>query len=278
MATTSSPALLTVDDYDRLPAVAAHCRLPYGPEPVQFGDLYLPSTAGPHPVVIMVHGGCWQERWGLGALGRLCRALADEGLAVWSIEYRRLGGGGGWPTTFADVAAGADFLRGIAAEFALDLSRVIAAGHSAGGHLALWLAGRHRIPAESELFSAQPLPIHGVVSLAGIADLADGIARNICDGACHDIVGGMPADVPERYRHASPIALLPLGVPQWHVVGRDDELVPAGHVEQYVAVAQRHDEVHLDLLPNAGHFEIVVPGTAAWTAVRHAVLTLLKRA
>ncbi len=275
MATEGKTGLLTVEDYDRLPAVPAQHRLSYGADPVQFGDLYLPSSAGPHPVVVMIHGGCWQQRWGLEALGRLCQALADDGVAVWSIEYRRLGGGGGWPTTFTDVAAAADFLREIAPRWALDLSRVISAGHSAGGHLALWLAGRHRIPSDSELYAARPLPLRGVVSLAGIADLADGIKRSICDGACHEVVGGMPSAFPERYRAASPVALLPLGVPQWLIVGRDDDLVPAAHVEQYAQVATRHDEVHLRLLPDAGHFEIIVPGTAAWTTVRQAILSLL---
>lgn len=278
MTATGKTGLLTVEDYDRLPTVPAQHRLSYGGDPVQFGDLYLPSSGGPHPVVVMVHGGCWQQRWGLEALGRLCRALADEGIAVWSIEYRRLGGGGGWPTTFTDVAAAADYVRTIAPQWNLDLTRVISAGHSAGGQLALWLAGRHRIPPTSELHTAQPLLLRGVVALAGIADLEDGIKRSICDGACHEVVGGLPTAVPRRYRDASPIALLPLGVPQWLIVGRDDDLVPAAHVEQYAQVAKQHDEVHLELLPNAGHFEVIVPDTAAWATVRHAVLTLLKPA
>ncbi|MGD9763768.1 MAG: alpha/beta hydrolase family protein [Candidatus Binatia bacterium] len=276
MANSPKNALLTVEDYDRLPVVPADHRLTYGSHPIQFGDLYMPAGSGPHPVVVMVHGGCWRERWGLEGLGLLCTALAKEGLAVWSLEYRRLGNGGGWPTTFTDVAAGADFLRRIAGQWNLDLSRAISAGHSAGGHLALWLAGRHRLPQRGELFSADPLPLRGAVSLAGIADLAEGVKRNICEGSCHELVGGMPDAVPGRYEQASPSALLPLGVPQWHVVGSDDDLVPADYVQRCAERARRYDDVRLDVVPHAGHFEIVVPTTHAWAPVRNALVTLLQ--
>jgi acetyl esterase/lipase len=277
MATGRSRRLLTVDDYMRLPPVVADRRWSYGADPAQFGDLYLPSQPGPHPVVIMLHGGCWRAQYGLAPLGQLCTALASEGLAVWNVEYRRLGNGGGWPTTFTDVAAGADALRDIAADTGLDLSHVVAMGHSAGGHLALWLAGRRRIRAESALFAAEPLALRGVVSLAGVPDLAEAVKRDICGGACQELVGGLPEAVPERYQDASPLALSPLGIPQWHVIGVDDQSVPADYVQQCVRVAQQYDQIQLDLLPDTGHFEPVVPTTAAWMAVRHAVLTLLGR-
>ena len=271
----NAPGLLTRDDYVHLPAIPADHRLFYGPDPAQFGDLYLPRQPGPHPVVILLHGGCWQAQYGLAPLGRLCIAFTNEGLAVWNVEYRRLGNGGGWPMTFADVATGVDFLRSIADQYALDLSHVVVTGHSAGGHLALWLAGRHRLPAESPLFAATAFPLHGVVALAAIPDLAEGVKRHICRGACQEIVGGSPEAVPQRYLQASPRALLPLGVSQWHIVGRGDLNVPMDYVQQYVAVATQYDKVQLDILPDAGHFELVVPTTSAWGTVRHAVLTLL---
>ena len=229
-------------------------------------------------MVLLLHGGCWQAQYSLTLVGQLGAALRQAGLAVWNLEYRRLGNGGGWPTTFQDVARGADFLRTLAPQFALDLSRLVTVGHSAGGHLALWLAGRHRLPDTSPLHVAAGVRIHGVVSLAGIPDLIAGVQWNICRGACHAVVGGLPEAVPQRYQHASPHALLPLGVPQWHLVGAEDQLVPAAYIQQYVEVATHHDEVHLELLPDAGHFEVVVPTTAAWPAVRHAVLTLVERA
>src|SRR5262245_48319205 len=168
---SSSSKLLTVDDYLRLPSIPADHRLSYGSDPAHFGDLYLPSQPGPHPVVVLVHGGCWRAQYDLAPLGQLCVALVGEGLAVWNVEYRRLGNGGGWPTTFLDVAAAADALGGIAGQYGLDLARVVVMGHSAGGHLALWLAGRRRLPPESPLFAAAPLPLRGVVAIAGVPDL-----------------------------------------------------------------------------------------------------------
>ena len=272
---SSSPRILTDDDVAKLSPVVPDHRLSYGANPEQFGDLYLPPQPGLHPVVIMIHGGCWRALYGLGHLGQLCAALRNEGIAVWNMEYRRLGNGGGWPTTFEDVASGTDFLRGVACRFSLDLSRVVTAGHSAGGHLALWLAGRHRLPETSRLYSAVALPVRGVVSLAGIPDLAEGVKQNICNGACLELVAGLPEEVPHRYRQASPVALLPFGVPQWHLVGLLDQFVPVGYLQRYVAVAGQHDEVHLDLLQDVGHYELIVPATSAWSAVRHAVLTLL---
>lgn len=266
---------LTVDDLTWPPPVSADHRLSYGTDQEQFGDLYLPQRPGLHPVVVALHGGCWQARYKLDHIGKLCSALRNEGIAVWSMEYRRLGNGGGWPGTFQDVAGGMEFLKGIADRFSLDLSRVVTCGHSAGGHLALWLAGRRRSTGEGPLFSPDALPVCGVVSLAGIPDLKEGVKRDICDGACQALVGGLPDQVPHRYLQASPVDLLPLGVPQWHLVGLDDDLVPADYIQQYVRAAGKVDETHLDLLPDVGHYELIVPTSPAWPAVRRSVLTLL---
>jgi pimeloyl-ACP methyl ester carboxylesterase len=193
------------------------------------------------------------------------------------MEYRRLGNGGGWPATFEDVAAGADFLREIAGRFPLDLSRVVSVGHSAGGHLALWLAGRHRLPTDSPLFAAEPLPLRGVLSLAGIPDLAGALAAGICGVAIIELLGGSPGEVPQRYREASPLELLPLGVPQWHLGGLLDRYVTPEYLQQHAAAAAGQDEIHLELLPDAGHHELIVPYGPSWDAVRHALRTLLMR-
>ena len=273
----STARILTEDDLAALPPVAPTHRLAYGPAPEQFGELYLPPSSGHHPVVILLHGGCWRAQYGLGYLGQLSAAFRDAGLAVWNLEYRRLGNGGGWPTTFADVAAGTDYLHSVADRFALDLSRLITVGHSAGGHLALWLASRQRLPVTSPLFAAAALPVQGVLSLAGIPDLAAAVQRDICHGACQALLGGLPDEVPERYQQASPLALLPLGVPHWHLLGLFDQVIPVDYLQEFVAIAREHDEVHLELLPEAGHYELIVPATPAWNAVRHAALTLLQR-
>ncbi|MEW6721603.1 MAG: alpha/beta hydrolase [Thermodesulfobacteriota bacterium] len=267
---------MTAADLAMLTEAAADHRLPYGPDPQQFGDLYLPGRPGPHPVIVMLHGGCWQAGYGLGHMGQLCAALRNEGFAVWNLEYRRLGNGGGWPVTFRDVSAGSDFLKEIAGRFLLDLSRPIAVGHSAGGHLALWLAGRHRLPAASPLFS-NGLPMRGVLVLAGIPDLAEGAKRGICGGACRDLAGGSPEEVPDRYRQASPMALLPFGVPQRHLIGLEDEVIPVDYIRKYVAAAGKLDDVRVDLVPDAGHYELIVPRPPAWTFVRNAALAIFNR-
>ncbi|MFV9503455.1 MAG: alpha/beta hydrolase family protein [Oscillochloridaceae bacterium umkhey_bin13] len=255
--------MLTVHDYLAWPAVVADQRVAYGPHPAQFGDLYLPAGSGPHPIIILIHGGCWQARFDLAPLGPLCAALRTAGWAVWSLEYRRLGDGGGWPNTFADVAAGADALRGLVAP--LDRNRVIAAGHSAGGHLALWLAARARLPHTAPGWQPDPLPITGVLALAALADLALAAQQQLCDGAVAALLGGMPEAQPERYALASPAAQLPLGVPQYHIVGADDPIVPPAYLQSYCAKATAHgDAVTLTVLPAAGHFEPVDPTSAAW--------------
>lgn len=151
--------LLTVDDYKRLPVEPGDYRHPYGRDRYQFADLFLPPTPGPYPVLVLVHGGCWRAEHGLEPIGQLARAAAERGIAVWNVEYRRLGNGGGWPATLHDVGAAVDHLRAVALRRNLDLSRVVAAGHSAGGHLALWLAGRRRLPVHSPLFMPNPLAL-----------------------------------------------------------------------------------------------------------------------
>lgn len=275
---TQPPHILTLNEVLAFPDVSADHRVSYGPDPEQFGDLYLPEQPGPHPVVLLLHGGCWRAQYSLTLVGQLAAALREAGLAVWNVEFRRLGNGGGWPTTFRDVAMGADFLRTLAPQFELDLSRLVTVGHSAGGHLALWLAGRDHLPDTSPLHMGEGVRVHGVVSLAGIPDLITGVQGNICGRAIQELVGGLPEEVPDRYQQASPHALLPLGVPQWHLVGSEDEIVPAAYVQKYVEAATHYDLVRLEVLPDAGHFEVIAPTTTAWPAVRHAVLTLVERA
>src|SRR3954469_3797173 len=151
------------------PSPPADLRIAYGPDPLHFGDLRVPTGGGPHPVALVVHGGFWRNRYDLEHIGHLCAALTAEGVATWSIEYRRLGDtGGGWPGTFADVAAAAKYLRTLTPLYDLDLGRVVTMGHSAGGHLALWLAGCGKIAEGDPLHVADPLPLSGVVSLAGV--------------------------------------------------------------------------------------------------------------
>jgi len=239
-------------------------RCSYGSDPFQFGDLRLPSGPGPHTVAIVIHGGFWRAQFDLKHIARLAEALTATGWATWNIEYRRLGNpGGGWPGTLADVAAAADHLRELGSEHALDLDRVVAVGHSAGGHLALWLAARSRLPADSPLHSKPPLPLHAAVSLAGIADLRRAWELGLNNKVVASLLGGSPMEVPDRYAAASPAEMIPLGVHQILIHGTADKIVPFEISETYHHAARsRGDEATLIPLNGAGHFEGVAPETA----------------
>jgi acetyl esterase/lipase len=251
-------------------------KIPYGEDPLQFGYLRLPDGPGPHPVVVMIHGGCWLAQYGVEHVGRLAEALTRDGIATWSIEYRRVGdSGGGWPGTFLDVADGADHLEKIAREYSLDLSRVIAMGHSAGGHLALWLAARSRLPVGSTLFSESPLPLIGVVPLAAVPELESAHENRVCGHVVDKLMGGSPASLGNRYDQAVPARLLPLGVPQILINGAHDRAW-FEYGEAYAKKAKAAgDEVRFIVAPEAGHFELILPTTTTWPIVRKAVLSLL---
>ncbi len=254
-------------------------RIPYGEAPSQFGDLRLPSdrSAGPWPVAIMVHGGYWRARYDGSSYGAIAGALTAFGVATWNIEYRRLGEpGGGWPGTFEDVAAAADSLRGLAERYSLDLNRVLTVGHSAGGHLALWLAARSRLPKDSLLWRPDPLPISGVVSLAGVANLRRAWELHLSDTVVEKLLGGTPEQVATRYDECSPFDLLPLGVPQAMIHGTRDDIVPfeisTGYVERARSLG---DDAQLISLEGCGHFEVIDPSAAAWRDVAQAARTLI---
>jgi len=255
----------------------ADLRLPYGGDPLRFGDLRLPAGAGPHPVVVVVHGGYWRAAYDLTHAGHMAAALTALGMATWTIEYRRIGNdGGGWPGTFHDVATATDSLRTLAPLHRLDLARVVALGHSAGGHLALWLAARHRIPSGDALFSPRPLTLRGVVALAPVADLARAWDLRLSDGVVRELMGGTPRERPDRYATASPAALLPLGLPQVLIHGAGDRHVPYAVSRDYQQAAlRRGDDAALITPPRADHFALIDPGSEAWPAVAAAVSRLL---
>lgn len=252
-------------------------RIPYGTQPSQFGDLRLPAGPGPCPVVVSIHGGNWRARYSSAYMGHLCGRLAEAGIATWNIEYRRVGEDrGGWPGTFLDVGAATDHLKTLAREYDLDLDRVVALGHSAGGHLALWLAARPRISQDSPLYTTSPLPLRGCVGISPVSDLTRYWQLGISNRAAGQLLGGSPAEVPERYAAASPIELLPLGAPQILVHGVEDREVPFELSERYVARASRlEDPATLTPLPDAGHFEPVDPRTEEWVVVMNVVQGML---
>lgn len=270
--------VVTWDEISGPPAPPADRRISYGDDSLNFGDLRLPRGAGPHPLAVVIHGGCWRSENDLRHASHLSAALTKAGIATWTIEYRRIGdAGGGWPGTFVDVARGIDYVQTLAKLFPLDLSRIVLVGHSAGGQLALWSIARRNLPRDSPIFSAVPLPVRGVVSLAAITDLRSfSVGSAYCNASVAPLLGGTPEKVPERYAQTSPIELLPLGVPQRLLHGVLDRFVP---VEQSLSFARRAkekgDNVEVELIEGAGHFDLIAPFAPAWTSVEQAVVSLL---
>ena len=246
-----------------LSALARPARHAFGPDPSQVADLHVPAGPGPFPVAVLLHGGYWQPRYGKLVMRPVAADLARRGFAAWNVEYRRLGtgrgGGGGWPATFEDVAAGIDALAGLG-DPRLDLERVGVVGHSAGGQLALWAAGRPGLPAGAP-GTAPRVGLRVAVALAPVSDLAaaGGIARAL--------MGGGPGDVPERYRQADPVRRVPLPLPVLLVHAADDATVSVARSREYarLAVAQGGD-VALVEPPTGGHRAPIDPTTPAWAA------------
>ena len=257
-------------------AVQPDQRISYGAGEHQFGELRIPKDAGPHPVLVVIHGGFWRSGFDLRHLDPFCSALTEAGWATWSIEYRRIGNeGGGWPGTFHDVAAATDKVRDLAGPHSLDLKKVVVVGHSSGGHLALWVGGRKRIPADSALYSKSPLPLKGAVSLAGVCDLKRAWQHNLGGGVVNDLIGGSPEQFPDRYAAGSPYELLPLGLHQVLVHGQGDVGVPVAMSEAYEKRAvELGDSARLVAIPDTGHFELINPGSRQWPQIVDALAML----
>ena len=252
----------------------AAVRIVYGPDTQNYAILRVPRTPGPHPVAVVIHGGFWRAFFDLEYIEPLCAALTDAGLATWNIEYRRVGNGGGFPATFHDVAHAVDHLRELAPTYHLDLSCVLTLGHSAGGHLALWVAARGRIPRDNLILPRDSVPLApcAAISLAGVVDLSLAYRYHLGGQVVEELIGGTPDRVPERYAVASPAELLPFGVRQVLVHGTADGNVPYEISRAYHAAAlARGEDATLISLQGAGHFECVDPRSREWERVRDAV-------
>ena len=226
-------------------------RFDYGDDPSQFAELTLPSGT-PRGVVVVIHGGFWKSAYDL-SLGRpLAASLAEVGWAAWNIEYRRVGdggsgGGGGLPETFDDVAAAIDALTSTG----LDLSTVVTLGHSAGGHLAVWAAGR----------SGPGVAVTAAVSQAGVLDLVGATELGLGSGAAEALLGHPATAADAAY---DPLQQVPLGVPVFCVHGTADDIVPIVQSETYVSAATAAGAEAELVEVDGDHFVVIDPTSAAW--------------
>jgi len=268
------------DTVQWLPARQADQRILYDTSNSNtFGDLRLPkghAGRSGYPVVLFIHGGGWTSDWSLEYAARMVDAFTEAGFATWSIELRRFGNvGGGWPDTFLDAAHGADYLRTLATQYPLDLNRVIAVGHSSGGHLVTWLAVRHKLPTTSALYIANPLPLRGVVGLGAIPDLQGALTLGNRTDVFTLLGVTNAADAAKRYPDGSPVVLLPSGVPQIMIDGTLDNAWRVAINQSYVKTAVALGEnMKFILLDGANHFDLVDACGPAWRPVIQAALEL----
>ena len=268
---------MTWADLTSRPRPSPQATIAYGKDDFQKVDVWLPTGSGPFPVVVMVHGGCWTTSIADRSLmDWAAEDLRQSGYAVWNIDYRGVDRpGGGYPGTFLDASAATDLLRASAAKYHLDLRHVVAVGHSAGGHLALWLAARPKLPTDSALRMPDPLPIAHVISLGGLPDL-EATAASPDNGCGVDVVGQLVgAGRSDVYRDTSVPRLFPLGVPQDLVNGREDAIIPYRLATDYVAKSK--GEATLHTVADTGHVELIAPGSVAWAETKRLIADSFRR-
>lgn len=247
----------------------------YGTRRGQVAELLVPDgVTRDCPVVVVVHGGFWRAQYTRHLTRGLARAITAQGWATWNIEYARVGpfSPGGWPLTLTDVAGAVDALASVGG---LDLDRVVTCGHSAGGHLALWVAARTRLVG-GEPGAGVRVPVRGAVALAGMGDLRAAAALDLGAGAVAGFLGGTPDEVPDRFRVASPAERLPLGVPQVLVHGLADTVVPSLLSEEYAATARAAgDDATYVPIAAADHRAVARTRGPAWAAITEQLARLL---
>ena len=254
-------------------------------DPAQnYGRLYLPPgrhARGSVPVVVLIHGGGWKARATERYMADVARALQSSGLAVWNIEYRRVGSGGGWPTTFTDVGNAVDFVPTLAHRVReLDASNVIFVGHSAGGQLAAWAATRRTLPQGAPGVTWPPggapaMVPRGFVSMAGVLDMRTSSRMN---DHVKMVLGGMPDQVPDRYALANPIQRLDPGMPAVALTGTKDGIVPAQESVEFVQAAQAAGEPALLVsLDGATHGTPVNVKSQWWPTIQDTIVRLATR-
>ncbi|WP_288378958.1 alpha/beta hydrolase [uncultured Massilia sp.] len=279
-AFAAEPKPMKLDEYLALSGPAPTAHLAYGPAPSQYAELFLPAGTGPFPVAVLVHGGCWTSKFGgITQLRNMAGALAARGIAVWNVEYRRSDEpGGGYPGTYQDMHAALELLAGQAPARKLDLKRMVAVGHSAGGQLVQWMAGRARIPAGSPLYRANPLPMPNVVSLGGLADLRNEAAliKESCGRDTVELAGTPSRERPDVFVDTNAAELAPNGSRTWLVTGEFDTISPPRVAHDYAArVRKLGDAAEVVILPGASHYDEVAASSPAWPRVLEVIDTAL---
>jgi acetyl esterase/lipase len=277
-----APAVpMKLADYMALHGPAPTATFAYGSAPSQYAELFLPPGKGPFPVAVLVHGGCWTKEFGgVTQLRNLAGALAARGIASWNVEYRRVDeAGGGYPGTYQDMNAALDTLAAQARRYPLDLERLVAVGHSAGGQLVQWMAGRSRIPATSPLHPAGSLQVRRLVSLGGLADLRREAAliQSSCDRTTAQLAGSPSAERPDVFSDTNAADLLPNGSRTILVTGELDKVSPPRVARDYAQRARAAgDAAEVMILPGASHYDEVAASSASWPLVLQAIESLLK--
>ena len=276
----AAPAPMTLDDYLALSGPAPTARFAYGSAPSQFAELFRPAGAGPFPVVVLVHGGCWTiEYGGITQMRNVAGALSAQGIAVWNVEYRRHDeAGGGYPGTYHDINAALDKLGAEAASHQLDTSRIVAMGHSAGGQLVQWIAGRSKIPASSPLFQASILPVREIISLGGLADLRNeqALIQSSCGRDTAQLAGLPSASRPDVFVDTNAAELMPNGSRTLLVTGELDTISPPRAAHDYAKRAKAAgDHAEVLILPRASHYDEIAASSPAWVLILPAIRSAL---
>jgi len=245
------------------PTATSATRISYGAGSNQFGELRVPTSSGPFPVVMHLHGGFWRGEYDFTLGNPVCEALVSRGVATWNLEYRRIGNpGGGWPGTFQDIRNGYRFISQIATKYRLDSAKLLVMGHSAGGELALCLAAH------------EPY-LKRVISLAGVVDMEQAWELHLGNNAIGEFLGGTPKEVSEHYREADPMQLS-IKSTQWLIHGASDDVVPSSLSRNYTEQKRtRGEDVHYLEIASAGHIDLIDPHSAAWPKIESTIMHLL---
>lgn len=272
---------MSLEDYMALSGPDPSARIAYGAAPSQFVEVFRPAGQGPFPVVVLIHGGCWTAAFGgIRQMHNVAGALQKQGIAVWNVEYRRVDeAGGGYPGTYQDVNAALKTLETVADKYQLDVSRIAAMGHSAGGQLVQWLAGRARIPKSSPLVPDDKLSIRNIISLGGLADLRaeKQLIRSRCGRDTAELAGLPSSTRPDVFADTNAADLLPNGSTTYLINGEYDQISPLRVASDYAERARRAgDAAETLVLPGAGHFDEIAASSASWKLIFPVIQRALK--